>query len=85
MVDVKYCLVLFPKASKLFVMRRKYKRGCKHAYFFSQNNGNTRGRRRTAVNQLKEKWIDENIELTFERRIFLKFRDTDAHKNHLTN
>ena len=86
MLDAKHCFAFFPKASKLFVMRRKHKIGCKHAYFFfSQNNANTRGRRRTAINKLKEKQIDENKELTFERRIFVKFRDKDAHKDHLNN
>ena len=48
-------------------------------------NTNTRRRRRTAIKKLKEKRIDENKELTFERRIFVKFPETDAHKDYLTN
>ena len=37
MLNVKHCLVPFPKASKLFVMRRKHKRE-QHAYFFSRRS-----------------------------------------------
>ena len=85
MLDFKHCLVFFPKANKSFVMRTKHKRGWKRVFYFSQMNANTRRRRRTAIKKLKEKRIDENKELTFERRIFVKFPETDAHKDYLTN
>ena len=85
MLDFKYCLIFFPQANKSFVIRTKHKRLKTRVFFFSQVNANTRGRRRTAINKLKEKWINENKELTFKRRVFIKFPEADAHKDHFAN
>ena len=86
MLDAKHCFAFFPKASKLFVMRRKHKIGCKHAHFFSRRTTQIReGVREQQLTSWKKNGSMRKKELTFERRIFVKFRDKDAHKDHLTN